>query len=122
MIAIIVHDKEIQKRKRHLKYRKIHEQTHRGQSVSGLNRMGGGTQRFDPNDWIKLGNSSSRSISREFNVTDKGELNLAQKLCRLGSQKRSNTLYQLSSGLQRHLRDNGHAGLNVFKHTLFKQI
>ena len=120
MIAIIVDDKEIQKRERHLEYRKIHAQTHRGQSVSGLNRMGGGTQRFDPNHWIKLGNSSSRS--REFNITDKGELNLAQQLFRLGSQKRSNTLYQLCCGLQRHLRDNGHAGVNVFTDTLFKQI
>ena len=44
MIAI-VNDEEIQKRKRHLEYRKINEQTHRAQSVSGLNRMGGGTQR-----------------------------------------------------------------------------
>ena len=60
MIAI-VKDEEIQKSKRHLEYCKIQEQTHRGQSVSGLNRMGGGTQRFDPNHWIKLGNSSSRS-------------------------------------------------------------
>ena len=52
MIAI-VNDEEIQKRKRHLEYRKIHEQTHHEQSVSGLNRMGGGTQRFYPNHWIK---------------------------------------------------------------------
>jgi len=59
MIAIV--DEEIQKRKRHLEYRKIHEQTHRGHSVSGLNQMGEVTQRFDPNDWITLGNSSSRS-------------------------------------------------------------
>ena len=60
MIAI-VDNEEIQKRKRHLEYRKIHEQTHRGHSVSGLNQMGEVTQRFDPNHWIKLGNSSSRS-------------------------------------------------------------
>ena len=53
MIAIFVDDKEIQKRKRHLEYRKIHEQTHHGQSVSGLNQTGGGTQQFDPNHWIK---------------------------------------------------------------------
>ena len=52
MIAI-VDDEEIQKRKRHLEYRKIHEQTHCLQSVSGLNRIGEGTQRFDPNHWIK---------------------------------------------------------------------
>ena len=60
MIAI-VDNEEIQKRKRHLEYRKIHEQTRRGYSVSGLNQMGKVTQRFDPNHWIKLGNSSSRS-------------------------------------------------------------
>ena len=72
-------------------------------SLSGLNRMGGETQRFDPNHWIKWGNSSSRSW--EFNITDNGELNLAQQLSRLGSQKRSNSLYQLCCGLQGHLRE-----------------
>ena len=35
-----VDDEEIQKRKRHLEHCKIHEQTHRGHSVSGLNQMG----------------------------------------------------------------------------------
>ena len=62
------------------------------------------------------------SRSWQFNITDNGELKLAQQLRRLGWQKRSNTLYQLCCGLQRHLRDNGHAGLNVFTDTLFKQI
>ena len=111
MIAI-VDDEEIQKRERHLEYRKIHEQTHRGHSLSGLNQMGEVIQRFDPHHWIKLANSSSRSW--EFNVTDKGELNLAEQHCRQGSQKRSNTLYPLCCGLQRKLRGNGPAEVNVF--------
>ena len=45
---------------------------------------------------------------------------VCEVLKRGGEEYLPNSLYQMCVGIQRHLRDNGQAGLEIFKHPNFK--